>query len=187
MTSRKLDRKYRAPVASAKKVIAALLLTSLSSTTVLAETFNMANCRVSAVTFVDPWAKTTFEVEKVGTNYYYDCHDGKLVDEQKADGSCRQFGNLVLQGKEREQDSDVGQDMLAIYYVEPAAPCCGWQVLKPGSNDAKEALAEVTWLKPEEAPALHENGFASIDPKDGSNPKVAMRCDLSIPTKEPLG
>jgi hypothetical protein len=148
-----------------------------------ASAFDMRECRLDAVTFVDPWSNTTFKSDRVGLDIYYSC--GSIEESVKNPDSienCRgPYGDVFLQGTFYENGR--ASQFLAVYsYHKGTAPCCGWSVFASGENTEWESRA--TWLPSGSAPRLGEWPFASIANSWGTQGSldgvVALICDPDV-------
>lgn len=148
----------------------------------LALAFDMQTCRLDAVTFVDPWDRREFPVERVGTDFYYACGDEETISHDPADASrCRgPYGDIMLEGSLLQGDRELR--FVAVYSVyKSTAPCCGWSVYAAGSPDIEK---RVTWLPKGTAPPLGDWPFASIYNSWGDKGEldgfVAMICAAEL-------
>ena len=136
------------------------------------KSIDIRQCPLDTVTFTDPWAGGEFVVNRVGEDYEYLCPDEGVVKE-KLSNECRgPLGGLILDGHYNDRH------VWAIYYMLPAAPCCGWNVTVPDLGDSA-----VRWLKGEEVPMLGDKPFLNIDPEGSkesiiTNPLYAVSCQL---------
>lgn len=146
--------------------------------------FDLRECPLDKLTFVDPWVGDSFKVDRVGIDYTYRCGD-EYVDEPIEGQACVQFGRTALEGDLRDADGVEKYHMLSIWYVETANPCCGWvqEWLTP------ESVAAYDWVEGADVPLLGQMPFASIEAggtltlKSGllvsfGNEKHAMVCAL---------
>jgi len=140
---------------------------------------DMRTCRLDALSFVDPWTGSRFDVERVGESRYFVCESG-LVESSEIESppNCQgPYGSLFLEGQ-----YDDGVHAVAHWYVIPAAPCCGWEVTAPG--EINSTGGDVHWYAPGSAPLLGNRGFASIETTVGSmavsNPLIALICAHSL-------
>ncbi len=145
-----------------------------------ASAFDMRECRLGAITFVDPWNHATFKPDRVGVDVYYFCGSNEeLVENPDRLENCRgPYGDIFLQGTFHENGQT--SQFLAVYsYHKGASPCCGWSVFASGENTELEKRA--TWLASGSAPRLGEWPFASIANSWGSKGDldgvVALICD----------
>lgn len=126
-----------------------------------ASAFDMRECRLDAITFVDPWSLATFKPDRVGLDINYSCGSNE-ESVRNPDGlkNCRgPYGDVFLQGTFHENGR--ASQFLAVYsYHKGTAPCCGWSVFASGENIELENRA--TWLSSGGAPRLGEWPFASI-------------------------
>ena len=126
-----------------------------------ASAFDMRDCKLDAITFVDPWSNATFKPDRVGVDVYYSCGSTEeLVENPDNPETCRgPYGDLFLQGTFNENGRT--SQLLAVYsYHKNTAPCCGWSVFASGENTTLEN--RVTWLASGSAPRLGDWPFGSI-------------------------
>ncbi|KUF10915.1 hypothetical protein [Pseudoponticoccus marisrubri] len=150
---------------------------------------DLRECRLDALSFVDPWGGARFDVRRVGTYAFLLCPEGVRPDQPgPVPSECRgRFGSIVLDGQLKDRDDGPGERLLAEYYTMPAAPCCGWELFRPGDKPALEA--DLTWYAPGSAPVLGTQPFASIESGDYTeisvNPLHALVCAHALDTDEP--
>lgn len=145
-----------------------------------ASAFDMRECRLDSITFVDPWSNATFKPDRVGLDVHYSCGSNEeSVRSPDSLENCRgPYGDVFLQGTFHENGQ--ASQFLAVYsYHKGTAPCCGWSVFASGENIELENRA--TWLSSGSAPRLGEWPFASIANTWGSQGSldglVALICD----------
>jgi hypothetical protein len=151
---------------------------------------DLRDCRLDALGFVDPWGgDDRFFVERVGAFQVWLCFDAKgemtQVEQPKEGADCQgPYGDLVLEGRYEGWSDELLPGMTAIWSVQPAAPCCGWEVF-PSAAAPAERLARVTWYAPGAAPVLGTIPTASITQEYGEqhlvNPLVALICAHPLP------
>lgn len=126
--------------------------------------YDMRNCALDNLTFIDPGSGGSFEVQRVGASYVYQCGD-EFVDEPIAGELCRRLGETVLGGVLDAYgaiDSSPPEKAYAVFYVDAANPCCGWRLESERTLDK----GQYVWLHGEDVPTLQSLGVASIDAKD---------------------
>jgi hypothetical protein len=151
---------------------------------------DMRDCRLDALTFVDPWGgDDRFVVTRVGTVRAYLCFDenGAMVDTDvpRVGADCQgPYGDLVLEGRYEGWSDELLPGMTAIWHESPAAPCCGWDVY-PTSEAPADRLEKVTWFAADSAPVLGTIPTATIEVESGEpilvNPLIALVCAHSLP------
>ena len=144
-----------------------------------ATAFDLRDCPVDRVTFLDYWAGTTFEVSEQLSGLQNHClRDGEMVIEAEDGIDCRRLGEVSLAGV---MD---GQEVVATYTVEWGAPCCGWRVQR--AEDFRATLPATALPRPATVPTLGEaeiypvieQGLFSDAPGDITpmNPLVPVLC-----------
>ena len=158
----------------------------LSAASDRGRSIDMRKCPLDTITFVDPWAGSTFEVTKVGADYTYDCPSGMKPSPPATEERKGPFGDLILEGTYTE---DAGkQTMFAIYKSIEGSPCCGWSSLNGKEDSILSGRKNFKWFSQKDMPRLGEFQFASIDPDQATpdadakqlinNPLIAMKCRL---------
>lgn len=142
--------------------------------------FDMRECQVDALTFVNSWSSETFEVERVGTSFYYLCGEAQAITRDPADPSlCRgPYGSLLLDGQHNS-----GKRYTAIYELHSSgAPCCGWSIFPEDAH--REMPEKVTWLKPRTAPRLRDWPIDAIHndwgPQTALDGMTALVCGMNL-------
>ncbi|MCB1390800.1 MAG: hypothetical protein KDK12_16925 [Rhodobacteraceae bacterium] len=140
---------------------------------------DMRDCRLDALSFIDPWGGERFDVERVGERRQFWCDDHWVPYEQGDRQRCSgPFGELLLSGR-----FDHGEVAVMVYSVSASAPCCVWDLYSP--EEAQQRFPDIPWYPPGEAPLLRSRGFASIESQWGSipghNPLIALACAHSLP------
>jgi hypothetical protein len=159
--------------------LAGLLVGVLAATSASAASLDIRDCPLDTLVFVDPWANSTFEVDRVGRSETWSCPDGV----KPPDMTCRgPFGDTVLQGTYAEYGGAEQVPMTAVYSVIAAVPCCGWNVAEGRTGDQVENFR---WLDATEMPVLRSVPWLSIDSdpmtehgSDFGNPLYAAACTL---------
>jgi hypothetical protein len=157
--------------------IAAALSAVSTALQAQAASFDIRDCRLDLVTFVEPWAGASFAVKRVGTRHTWLCPEGKTAEGGGCDGP---FGDLVLEGVFTPSNGTPPRTMTATRTVLKALPCCSWSVEEgPSSLVGK---AGFKWLERVDVPALRTLSSLSIEAGDyGSDFGVAVHaaiCDL---------
>jgi hypothetical protein len=161
---------------SASAALAALgLVLSGFGDTVAAAQFDIRDCPLDKVTFVDPWTGSTFAVKQVGANQEWLCPDRENPPSALCSGP---FGDLVLEGEYRHTTLSDPVMMSAVWTVVKAVPCCGWSV-EEGRSKASGA-ERFRWMAGADVPTLRDMKFLSIEAGDFGdgfgNPLFAAAC-----------
>ena len=146
--------------------------------------FDMRDCPLDRLTFIDSWAKGQFEVVRSGSRPYFICGDAReRVDgtPPNADDCIGPFGLTVLDGVLK--DASGKQGAWAIFYADyQTAPCCGWVFESVEGN--KNLPAGVIWHGPGTSPTLGSFAFDTIDDMlgdlEGKNSMAPMVCREDI-------
>jgi len=154
----------------------------IASTANSAHAFDIRDCQLNKLTFVDPWGGDEFAVTKVFTTEKFECGDEWL--ETAKDESCTgPFGEVLLEGEITGADTNGSQKAVAVYSTYQASPCCGWGVYAPQSDYVDEIMDQAREIGKDTT--LRNYPFASIDNEDNyygnpaydfGNEKYAMIC-----------
>lgn len=146
-----------------------------------AAAYDMRDCPLDALTFVDPWSHSYFRPELVGVNLYFFCDgDRRIVRSQTNPGGCSgPYGDVMPKGF--FVDAGNTSSLLAVYsYYRGASPCCGWSVFSAGEKPDIEGMTD--WLPSGAAPRLSEWPFASIvntwGTRNDMDGVVALICEM---------
>ncbi|WP_157971164.1 hypothetical protein [Pseudogemmobacter bohemicus] len=149
-----------------------------------AAAFDMRDCPLDRVIFVDAWSKTRFAPERIGLDVYYACGPQEALqdDSPGVRSDCYgPYGNIILQGSYPE-NGDEGHFTAVYSLLKGTSPCCGWSVYP--TAEAGEIEAATTWLNPGEAPKLGDWPFGGITNAWGSSEAldglVALICRPEI-------
>lgn len=149
--------------------------------------FDMRQCPLDTITFVDPWAGGDFAVTEVGTNYSYLCRSGWQPHAPAGEECSGPYGELILKGTLRQYAGSESQTAFAVWNVIKGAPCCWWEAFPADAEQSLSSGENFEWLEKGNMPTLGEFGFASIDGDSTSNeafsslfgnPMMAMLCEL---------
>ncbi|MCP5037973.1 MAG: hypothetical protein GY945_10280 [Rhodobacteraceae bacterium] len=150
---------------------------------------DMRDCRLDALSFVDPWGGAVFQVERVGEAMDYYCGEGQgelVVTKDPTEASaCRgPYGDLMLEGSYKGSPDDDARKVTAIWSVIWGSPCCGWEAYETTRVPAQR-LAKINWYPKGTAPPLGTQPYASIDEVYGENPffnpLIALACAHDLP------
>lgn len=133
---------------------------------------DIRDCRLDTVVFVDPWADGEFAVNRVGTDYTWQCPDGVTPPDVNCMGP---YGDLVLEGMYRQYQSSEPELMSAVWTVIKGVPCCGWSV-QSGEVIGRESFK---WLSASDVPTLRHMRWLSIESGEQlafDNPVYAASC-----------
>jgi hypothetical protein len=158
-----------------KRILVGLVAVVALANTAISETIDIRNCPLDTTVFIDPWAGGSFSIKRVGEHWIYLCASGITENPPDAENCSGPFGKFVLVGDLKRSEGASAEEIIAVYHIDDAAPCCGWNVYQDGS----QAFENVVWLDPEEIPLLGDLPFAVIEPEKSAifgNPKIAMVC-----------
>ncbi len=143
------------------------------------EAWDIRDCPIGDVTFVDPWAGYEFHVNSVGGSYRYQCDEAGWVDNDIETDLCRRFGFTALVGEKIDTDGikSLGR-FVAVYYIAPAAPCCGWEVKTETLFNESSDSRKVEWFTARTMPKLSSFPFASIEGM--GNDLLALKCAAQL-------
>lgn len=146
---------------------------------------DIADCRLGAVVFRDPWAGYEFSVTDVAVDHMYLC--GEVLRDTDAEGCEGPFGRTVLKGDflDAFPDDSARPARQSVYYEWnqiKGAPCCWWNVL----DEADAEITQLAWMPADNQPRLGNYGFSSIELEEFSrqsesldltnNPLIASVC-----------
>lgn len=140
--------------------------------------YDLRDCPVGLLVFVDPWAGDEFQVKRVATNYTYRCDNAGFVNSPVDGDICSRYGSLILFGTVTNSRpyQQKNEDMIAVWNVMPAAPCCGWDWLSPDTSEAKQYLRGIKWQDVRKTELLGKLPFASIERRLNENELNAIAC-----------
>jgi hypothetical protein len=129
-------------------------------------------CPLDKLVFEAGWLKGQdvshrFAVSRVGVRYWGNCEDGQKpwTDALASDINCRgPYGETVFEGEYRAPgDTATRKDVYPIWSIEPAAPCCMWNIFS--KETAGEIIADENfhWYSGGKAPQLSTLPFNSIE------------------------
>jgi hypothetical protein len=111
---------------------------------------------------------------RVGTRYNWHCEESFQPPDEMCQGP---YGDLVLVGEYRSDESVAPEQKTAIYTIIKGVPCGDWNVDDGSSPVAKNE--DFKWIEAGKAPLLREMPFLSIESgygEDFGNPFFAMAC-----------
>ena len=125
-----------------------------------ASAWDIRDCPLSSLTFVDPWGGARFEVAQAAQSVFYLC-DGmrEVVATEQPEGCAGPYGEVLLAG--RLTDPVHGKRQLIARYTQfPAALCCLWNY-QPQAGTVPYT-AEAAWYSHGQGPTLRQWPFAAI-------------------------
>jgi hypothetical protein len=154
---------------------------------------DVAECRLGAVVFRDPWVGSEFAVERVGVDYYYvGCSEDVPRPEEIATNlDCvGPYGSTILKGVFVYGDETLSRPPETVYAVwnahRGAAPCCWWDALDEVGFMEMEKQ-RFRWLATADEPLMQDFGFSSIEVEEPystvseglavANPLMAAVCE----------
>jgi len=158
-----------------KRILIGLVAVVTPVHVAISETIDIRKCPLDTTIFIDPWASGSFSVKRVGEHWVYLCANGITKNPSDTKNCSGPFGKLVLVGDLKRSEGASAEEIIAVYHIDDAAPCCGWNVYQDGS----QAFENVEWLAAENVPLLGDLPFAVIELEKSAifgNPKIAMVC-----------
>ena len=110
--------------------------------------FDMRNCPINRVVYLNAWSGDIFEVHEFGYSYSYRCDDGATWSEIETKECSARYGIQVLAGTLFTREDATGIAMTIMHEsMIGNAPCCGSYSEKQSVDQVKLELPELKWSK----------------------------------------
>ena len=179
---RRERRRSRRRLATAAVLIAGVLSVVGLLAYVQAQPVDIADCRLGAIVFRDPWTGSEFRPVSVGAGRVWLCNDGivrSLEAARASGGHSGPYGPTVLKGV--LEDATRRHPDRVVYFVYNrirGLPSSWWDALDEVDVQEVLKLEGFRWLPLNEQPRMSEFGFASIE-LDDTYSTVSVSLDLS--------
>lgn len=120
--------------------LAALLLSVTFAAPATA--FDMRDCPLDRVTFLEPWSGTAFTVKTVAQDRFWICGAMRVPDAEGRGECSGPFGNIALGGTVGPASGEGRMvPVTFVWQVIKGAPCCGWHAYLPDDSGLTDLLS----------------------------------------------